>query len=162
MNSIVLDLQRDALDTKVRVSDLLRKALVVARKLGLQDFQRWIEVELNGYGDAKEVPQYRVVTGRVRAWNPYQGWIPIIFKDPKEAEIASTRPCGQSIAELENLIARSSDDGSYHMPFPPSVQHSICRAIGFATDVSLFTDQASLVRTVDGVYPILRTTKSDL
>ena len=34
MNSIVLELQDDAMSSGLRVSDLLRKALVVARKLG--------------------------------------------------------------------------------------------------------------------------------
>ena len=39
MNSIVLELQHDAMSSGLRVSDLLRKALVVARKLGISDFK---------------------------------------------------------------------------------------------------------------------------
>ena len=37
MNSLVLELQRDALHKNVKVSDLLRKALVVAKKLEIKN-----------------------------------------------------------------------------------------------------------------------------
>jgi len=38
MSGIVIDLQRDALDRTVPVADLLRKALVAARKIGMELF----------------------------------------------------------------------------------------------------------------------------
>jgi hypothetical protein len=41
MTSIVLRLQEEALDQGVSVTDQLRKAFVVARKLGLKDFEAW-------------------------------------------------------------------------------------------------------------------------
>lgn len=88
MNSVVVDLQREALDRNVRVPDLLRKALVISRKLNLHEFQNWIEKELNGYGQKDEVPDYREVSGQVRGWNPYRGWIPVIFQDPKYGRAA--------------------------------------------------------------------------
>ena len=43
MSSLVEELQRDALDSKIYVSDLLRKSLVVATKLNLADFSKWVE-----------------------------------------------------------------------------------------------------------------------
>jgi hypothetical protein len=79
MSSVVLELQRDALDKNVGVSDLLRKALVVARKLSLHDFQAWVENELNGYRDTFNIPDYREMHGQVRGFNPYRGWLPIMF-----------------------------------------------------------------------------------
>lgn len=48
MASVVIELQREALDRSIPASDLLRKALVVARKLSLPEFQSWIDRELNG------------------------------------------------------------------------------------------------------------------
>jgi hypothetical protein len=73
MGSVVRELQQDALNRDVEISDLLRKALVVARKLGLDDFQAWINNELNGYAKGEEVPEYRQISGQARAWNPYRG-----------------------------------------------------------------------------------------
>jgi len=61
-NSIVLELQRDAVDGATRVSDLLRKALVVARKLSIPEFEAWINQELSGYEQA-QAPAYRLMEG---------------------------------------------------------------------------------------------------
>lgn len=43
MSSLVQELQQDALDNKVPVSTLLRKALVVASKLGISDADDWMK-----------------------------------------------------------------------------------------------------------------------
>jgi hypothetical protein len=153
MNSVIIELQREALDKNIRVSDLLRKALVVAHKLKLTEFQEWIEKELYGYKD--EVPDYRIVTGKVRAWNPYNGWIPVIFDDPKEAEILSKRPHGQSVAEIEELVRRSGSGTTLHMPFPEGIRRKLCQGTGFQTEVSLFVDHTLLVRTLDAVRNII-------
>lgn len=151
MGSVVLELQRNALDRNVKVSDLLRKSLVVARKLALAEFQAWIEKELSGYPRAQDIPDYRVVTGQIRAWNPYNGWIPVIFNDPREGERLSRRKCGQSIAEIENLLDGRSENGILHMPFSQEVQRRLGRGMEFDTEVSLFTQHSGLVRIIDTV-----------
>src|ERR1035441_1726263 len=86
MESVVLQLQRECLDSRVPILDILRKALVVARKLSLADAQAWIEKELNGYHRSDAPPTHRLLTGQVRVRNPYHGWQPVIFEDPVEAE----------------------------------------------------------------------------
>ncbi len=69
MSGLVLELQRDALNPSVSTLDILRKALVVARKLNLKDFEHWIKLELDGY-PSEDVPDYRRTQGQLRAWNP--------------------------------------------------------------------------------------------
>ncbi|MFQ6537677.1 MULTISPECIES: hypothetical protein [Aphanothece] len=64
--SIVLQLQILATDKVNDISDLLRKALLVARKLGLVEFRQWIERELNGYDSHVDVPDYRRVRAELR------------------------------------------------------------------------------------------------
>ncbi|MEG4533665.1 AbiTii domain-containing protein [Microcoleus sp. D2_18a_D3] len=71
MGSLVLELQRDALNPEISVLVLLRKALVVARKLNIQEFQQWVEKELNGYPGRSYLPQYRFMFGDLKARNPY-------------------------------------------------------------------------------------------
>jgi AbiTii len=61
MSSIVSQLQLEALERNVRVSDLLRKSLGVARKLKLSELQSSIEKELSGYRQTDEVTDYREV-----------------------------------------------------------------------------------------------------
>lgn len=153
MSSIVIELQKDALNKSVSATDLLRKAFVVARKLRLTEFQEWIEKELNGY--EKDVPGYRVAHGEVRAWNPNRGWVPVYFKDPQRAELLSDRPNGQAIAELEDMLRRRGEDSSFYMPFSHSLQSKISTAIGFETQVALFCQRSSIVRVVDSVRNIV-------
>ena len=78
MSSLVQDLQREALNSSVPVSDLLRKASIVARKLHIRDFEGWIMLELKGYSEQDEVPGYRIISGQMRVWNPYRGHQPLI------------------------------------------------------------------------------------
>jgi hypothetical protein len=42
MTGIILELQKEALDKRTQISDLLRKALLVARKLKVQEIESWI------------------------------------------------------------------------------------------------------------------------
>lgn len=154
MSSLVLELQRDALDKNVLVSDLLRKALVVARKLKISEFQEWIQKELEGYKEGQEVPDYRFVRGDVKVWNPYHGWQPIFFSSAEKAEIFSKRACGQRIAEIENLLEGKSD-GSFQMPFSKKIEQHLQKSIDFDTTITLITSEIYLIRTLDAVRNIV-------
>lgn len=79
MASLVLELQRDALDKSVSTTDLLRKALVVARKLKVTDLVEWLTHELNGYPEGADVPEYRKLQGELKVHNPYHGWMPLMM-----------------------------------------------------------------------------------
>jgi len=103
MSSLVEELQRNALDGTVSVSDLLRKSLVVATKLNLEAFRTWVEHELNGYRNARQVPDYRKVTGRIVAFNPARGYIPAIVPDAALAELLSVRYETSSAGTIESL-----------------------------------------------------------
>ncbi|MBA4043590.1 MAG: hypothetical protein C0471_04105 [Erythrobacter sp.] len=67
MVGLVEELQRDALDTNVRVDQLLRKVKLAAVKLGLSDALLWVDEELNGYQDREELPDYRKTRGQTIA-----------------------------------------------------------------------------------------------
>ena len=75
MSSLVLELQQDAIDPNVSVADLLRKSMLVARKLGLKEFEAWVNFEMNGYEKAtEEIPAYRKLRGLPIAYSHYHGW----------------------------------------------------------------------------------------
>ena len=52
---IVIELQREALDENISIESLMRKAYQVAKKLGLKEFEKWINQEQNGYED--QIPE---------------------------------------------------------------------------------------------------------
>ena len=105
MSSLVEELQRDALDAKVSVSDLLRKSLVIATKLRLSEFKAWVDKELNGYTGTGEVPNYRTLRGRIVAINPALGYIPAMIPDAALAEMLSIRYETSSAGVVESLVA---------------------------------------------------------
>lgn len=156
MKSVVIELQQDALNKNISITDLLRKSYVVARKLKIHEFEKWLTNELEGYAEQSEIPDYRIVTGEVRAWNPYHGWQPIYFEETKIAEAVSKRNNNQRIAEIENLLNTVAEKGSsLQIPFLPEQQNIICKAIGRQTQVTLMTSESGLVRIIDAVRNIV-------
>jgi len=154
MESIILELQRDALDRSILVPDLLRKAFLIAHKLNISEFKVWTNRELNGYENVEEVPDYRVVQGIIKAWKPFKGWQPVIFSDEKVQKTLSIKRFLHSISEIETMINRDKKE-FIHMPFPPSIGKQLQEAIGFETQVTLMVPISSLVRITDTVRTII-------
>ncbi|EMG9527125.1 hypothetical protein [Enterobacter asburiae] len=76
-NSPVLKLQDMASLSSTDIEELLSKAKMISVKLDLKDISDWLEYELNGYPSFKFLPEYRIIKDvRIRAFNPYAGWIP--------------------------------------------------------------------------------------
>lgn len=108
LNSIVIDLQREAARESGKVSTLLRTAYTVARKLNVIEFEAWIKQEMYGYREAEEIPLYREIQGELKFFNPYRGWRPVIIEDEEWHNIISKYLMHEPISELESLI--SSDN----------------------------------------------------
>lgn len=156
MASIVIELQKKALDGDIPLSDLLRKALVVARKLKIKEFDDWISKELEGYSDNSEIPDYREMVGVVEGWNPTRGWQPIFFQTTKDERKITKRKLGHRIAELESLLTGQTDNSNgFHMPFNPEEQRVLCKPIGYRTEVILTISDASLAGLLDTVRNII-------
>jgi hypothetical protein len=156
MSSPVEQLQADAVDPGGRVSDLVRKAKLVASKLDLPELEKWADAELGGYADRESVPRYRHVQGTPIWLNPHRGWLPINFvgggvrwaKQMSETEIS------QPISEIEALVARGQQDGegALHSPFGAELVEMICQSMGVSpTQVVLRVDQAQLIGIIDVV-----------
>lgn len=153
MSSIVIELQRDALNGDFRVSDLLRKALVVATKLKMTDFQSWINSELNGY--TKGLPEYRFISGQPQAWNPVlRAWIPVVMDDPDETNLLSSMPCGQSVAEIEKILAQGSG-GTLLMHYPRTVEKDLMNNFEIPLRPALIVQRSSLTGILDRVRNII-------
>ena len=119
MTSLVLELQRAAMDHAQEVAVIVRKAMVVATKLRLNDFRDWCTDEMNGYSK-KSVPPYRIVRGQLKAFNPYNGWIPVMMDNVALQNTLSQRAIGQAINELEHLL-KEKGDGTLQVPLPHDI-----------------------------------------
>ncbi|WP_295977969.1 hypothetical protein [uncultured Variovorax sp.] len=148
MTGLVLDLQRDALDSSVPVGALLRKASVISRKLDLKDVDDWIGFELGGYVDTT-VPEFRKGQGEVKAWNPFNGWIPIIMADTQTAELFNSRYIAQSIFELEDLLANGS--GQLILKYPPKQQALLMQLMELQLQPVLHIPRQAILRVIQTV-----------
>lgn len=59
--SLLREIQNDAVNSSVNVSDLLRKCKILAYRLGNEDFKSWVDSELNGYDSEDLLPDYRIL-----------------------------------------------------------------------------------------------------
>ena len=109
MPALVPELVIMASNPSVPTDDLLRRALVVAKRLNVGELVSWIDAELNGYKIDQEVPDYRTVRGLLRAIDLFSGRsIPLEVNSAKLAHKLSTMPLRQSITELKHLAASPS------------------------------------------------------
>jgi hypothetical protein len=79
MTSLVKQLQKDTLDNSIKISDILRKALLIAKKLKIEEFEQLVSKELKGYEAGDKIPDYRLLNGKVMVLNPYHGYQPVFF-----------------------------------------------------------------------------------
>jgi hypothetical protein len=150
--SIVLQLQKAALNPGIPVSSLLRRAKLLATKLGSVEQATWIERELGGYplNSDHSYPAYRRVTGEMKALNPYHGWQPIIFEDKNVAKSLSERYVGSSIAEIEDLLS-SAKEKPFGISITSELKGKIQDAIGITLDIGYFVDRSSMVVILEAV-----------
>lgn len=66
MDSLIIDLQKDILENK-DIESILNKALMISNELELEEFNEWINLELNGYKDnLDKLPSYRILECELR------------------------------------------------------------------------------------------------
>jgi hypothetical protein len=129
MAGLVEQLQEEALDSTKSITDLLRKALVVAKKLGIKDFEDWINAELNGYSGTNEnIPEYRKVAGEIKAYNPYNNFhMPIVIQDAKTSSILQCRYLKFPISVLQGFIDdKTNNTDTLLLSFNRKVEEFLC------------------------------------
>lgn len=156
MSSLIEELQRDALNRSVSVTELLQKCLVVATKLGVGEFAAWTRLELDGYKKT-EVPEYRVIHGQPQVFNPYHGYQPLRFGDSEHAERFSKMHFNQPIGELEHDLKHAEKTGydSFQVSYAPSVEKMLVNGIKFSFYPSLHIGASQFRRILDAVRKVV-------
>ncbi len=153
MSSLVLELQKELFDTNCDILQALRKAHVIASKLQLNEFDEWIQNELNGYNhDDKNIPAYRQVKGTLKANNPRRGWIPVVITDPQYESLVSSMTIVESVSTLID-IEKKSKKGRFYYFYPPDISMKICKAANapIYMEVALFINTIYIVALIDKI-----------
>ena len=99
-------------DEKGSLTDALLKTKVVLHKIGHKELVEWVNDELNGYSQGKEVPKYRVIPARVvanlqnAAFAYSNQTLPISHLSEKERKHFSANEMRESIRVLEEYVAK--------------------------------------------------------
>lgn len=109
MSSLVLDLQQDIISNSCDIINVLRKSHLIAVKLGLSEFDEWINYELNGYSYASKCPEYRKIHCVLRWFNPYSGWADTSISDTQFENTITEKKITQSLSEIQTLITKSEN-----------------------------------------------------
>lgn len=140
MSSIVLELQAEAMDGDTNLGSLLRKSLAVATKLQLSEWIAWCKSELNGYSGEEKIPDYRVIYGELKMFNPYNGiWLQFAGIGPIKSF------CSQPVAEVQQLAI---SDGMICQPVSPEAYKQMRDII---TPPQLILQKTSLIGILDAV-----------
>ncbi|MBC3767679.1 hypothetical protein [Neptunicella marina] len=126
---VVIQLQELASDSQNHLPDVLRKALLIASKLGLNDFKAWVLSELNGYNTEVELPEYRIISSELKVFNPYRGYQPLIIEDGDMARMVSEVKICESIESLQHLLSKSNSKERLTFPFPAEQKAFLMRMI---------------------------------
>ena len=156
MSSIVLELQQELLQKDCDVLQVLRKAHVIAIKLKLNEFDEWIQSELNGYKTNQElIPEYRQIRGQLKAWNPYHGWVTVIMQNSKLEKNICYHKMADPIGDIIELYSKSN--GNLIMTFSAEVAAKLdsWTDAPFSTNYSLHVSNHLLKSIIDKVINCL-------
>lgn len=146
MPALIPELVDMASDPTVSVSDLLRRALVAARRLDVPDVVEWITSELNGY--TGDVPDYRRIRGQLEVMNPYQGPVPLQATGQADGDRLNLTSERGPIAELEPL---SKIAGVLHRHFSSRLERQLMDAMNVPLRPHLMISPVQLQGIVERV-----------
>ncbi|MGA8222530.1 MAG: hypothetical protein WB780_12820 [Candidatus Acidiferrales bacterium] len=153
MSSLIDELQRDALNPDVSVTQLLQKCLVVGSKLKIVALVNWARLELDGYKEAP-IPEYRNVVGLPQIFNPARGYQQLGFVDCEQFKWYSTMPFNQPISELEHSLRRAENSGSdgFHVSYSPEVEIALRKVVRpFPMSPSLLVNASQFHKIMEAV-----------
>ncbi len=154
MSSIVKELQIDSMNSDSMLSDLLRKALFVAKKLKIKEFEDWINMELNGY-HGEEIPAYRHVKGSLKYFNPvYGNFFDYNIPHAGINDSLSIVRLRAPIAELEDLSENSENKPLVH-EILPEIQSHFAKSFQVDPPEKVFISPSALMGVLDNIRNIV-------
>jgi len=153
MQSIVSALQQDALHDNSSLTNLLMKALFVARKLKIKEFVAWIKNELEGYKILDEIPSYRKSYCQIRIQSPHYGWQPILFEDREKENALTNVSITQPITEIERL--RCLSNGEITLTLPSNLIIHLQKSMDTCFPISRFIPQTAIDKICESVRKIV-------
>ena len=123
---LAAQIQREVVYSGVPISDILRRAKILASLLDNSEFKRWVNGELGGYNENDEIPDYRTL--KAVNLGTYSGLlgqmirnfpIPVSLLPDGVRKVAEHTAVFQSVKEIETLAANVTQGRGVTLPWPP-------------------------------------------
>lgn len=141
-------------DEKGSLTDALLKTKVVLHKIGHKELVEWVNDELNGYPQGKDVPTYRVIPARVvgtiqnSAYVQSNQTLPISHLTEKQQKYLSANELRESIRVLEEFAAKPK--GHLIHPIAPELYSELSKAWigGQVSDARIQMEPTQILNTL--------------
>lgn len=122
--TLLREIQNSAVSKDESITNLLRKCMILGARLGNDEFNDWVNKELNGYINEDDLPDYRVldvVESRGNFVGPAgsslkNGLIPPSTIDEKWRDLINKQNLNDGIGIYEDLLERDND--SFKISWP--------------------------------------------
>ena len=100
-----MELLRDELsDSKNSISDIMRRAYIIGKQIGEQNFVDWLHKELKGYDQKSDVPEYRVIHGQLYGTDEAGNGHLTIVRNLENSNVFSSQSINFPISHIENIV----------------------------------------------------------
>ena len=123
---LTTQIQSGVVDSSVPISDVLRRAKILANLLRNTELRKWVDAELGGYDTTVNLPDYR--TFEPVNYGTFSGpfgklirnlQIPVTHLPDEVREFASRMDVVQSVKAIEASVASATRENAYIFPWPP-------------------------------------------
>lgn len=147
MSSAIVELQKQAVEANGDINSLLRKAHLIAYKLGLTEFDNWITNELNGYSSSESLPKYRRMRANVQINVRGQYPIPVAFDEGMAELFLLDRGITDSISHLTSVLERS-ETNHVEIAMPGPFCETICHSHGLPVMPCVWTYPTTVLQLI--------------
>ena len=128
INKLILKIQNDY-KQKDELQNLLINSMSLAKILNFKDIENWLYLELNGYRNNHELPDYRKIPADLKVFNPYMGWEPLNIYDQNLANNLKFYSIDLSLPKIMNLLKNNSE--SIEFLFCQEIENTLCNFINY-------------------------------
>lgn len=107
INSLIYQIQNEY-ENKETVYNFLISGINLAHLLNLEDIENWLSLELKGYNNNHQLPDYRKLSPEIKTFNPYMGWEPLYIYDGNTANGLKYCSIDLSLPKILNLLKNNN------------------------------------------------------
>lgn len=135
MADFLNEMMEMAISSQAPLADLLRRCLVLAIRLDMDDFEQWAEQELNGYPNKDSLPDYRV--SKVRSYGTLSNGfrmeknhpIPMLSLPEDIRDFVETVGVFESVGAIEKTLVPLAEKDSLRYPWIPDLLPIVSAAL---------------------------------